>query len=82
MRLQEKRFVTLEARLPPVDEQRLIVARIEKLVAQINDALRLSAEVSNELELLWRSTVDAAFRGRSVEDRLRIMRGVCAETAA
>ena len=77
MRLQEKRFLALEARLPPVDEQRLIVARIEKLVAQINDALRLSAEVSNELELLWRSTVDAAFRGRL----LKTVSGSCAGSA-
>lgn len=54
VRLKEDRFLATEIPLPPVDEQRRIVARIEELAAKIEEARRLrkAAEVYTHKVLL------------------------------
>ena len=49
VRLQEERFLALEIPLPPLTEQRRIVARIEELAAQIEEARSLRQEEENEI---------------------------------
>jgi type I restriction enzyme, S subunit len=56
VRLQEDRFLRLEIPLPPLPEQRRIIARIEKLSAQIEEACRLRREAAEEAE----ATIHAA----------------------
>lgn len=47
--------------VPPLDEQRRIVAHIESLAGRINDALHLREEAEKELSLLERSTLNSTF---------------------
>ena len=53
VRLQEDRFLALEIPLPPLAEQRRIVARIEELAAKIEEARGLRQDVADEAELVW-----------------------------
>lgn len=53
VRLKEERFLNLEIPLPPLAEQRRIVARIEALVAQIDEARRLRKETMAEAEAIF-----------------------------
>ena len=55
MRLQEDRFLALTIPLPPLAEQRRVVARIEALAAKIAEARRLRAEAVEEGKNLCRS---------------------------
>ena len=52
VRLQEDRFLRLQIRLPPLVEQRRIVARIEELAAKINEARGLQQQAAVEAERL------------------------------
>jgi len=52
VRLKEDRFLALEIPLPPLSEQRRIVARIEALAAGIAEAKRLRQEAVAEAEAL------------------------------
>ena len=52
VRLQEGRFYALEIPLPPLSEQRRVVARIEKLANQINEAQNYRQEAAEEAEAL------------------------------
>lgn len=52
VRLKEDRFLALEIPLPPLTEQRRIVARIEELAAQIHEARALREQASAEAELV------------------------------
>lgn len=53
VRLQEDRFLNLEIPLPPLAEQRRIVARIEALAAKIAEARSLRQQAVEEAESLW-----------------------------
>lgn len=53
-RLKEEQFLNMAVRLPPLAEQRRIVARIEELVAKINDAKRLKQQIATESQALCR----------------------------
>ncbi len=55
LRLKEPQFLALEIPLPPLDEQRRIVARIEALAARIEQARGLRREALVETEALWQS---------------------------
>jgi type I restriction enzyme, S subunit len=50
VRLQEDRFLALEIPLPPLSEQRRIIARIEALVVQIGEARRLRQQQEAEVQ--------------------------------
>jgi len=59
VRLKEERFLALEIPLPPLTEQRRIVARIEELAAQIEEARRLRNSAVIEAGALYAKQLDA-----------------------
>ena len=52
VRLKEERFLALEVGLPPLAEQRRVVARIEEMAAQIHEARTLRHQAAEEAEAL------------------------------
>jgi type I restriction enzyme S subunit len=52
VRLKEDRFLALEIVLPPLAEQRRLVAKIEELAAQIHEARTLRHEAAEQAEAL------------------------------
>lgn len=60
-RFKEQYFFGLEIPLPPLDEQRRIVARIEELAAKVEEALRLRHGAVEELTALGNSEANAIF---------------------
>jgi type I restriction enzyme S subunit len=71
VRLQADRFLALEIPLPPLSEQRRIVARIEALAAQIEEARRLRQQASEEAEVLVGARATEMFE--TSENRLPIV---------
>ena len=61
VRLQLDRFLESRISLPPLDEQRRIVARIEELAGLIEEAQTLRAKAREEMEALWQSHLASAF---------------------
>lgn len=57
-RFKENFFLALEIPLPPLAEQRRVVARIEELAAQIHEARNLRREAAEEAKVLPRKTAD------------------------
>jgi type I restriction enzyme S subunit len=55
VRLQEDKFLAREIPLPPLAEQRRVVARIEELAAQIHEARTLRHQAAEEAEALTAS---------------------------
>ncbi len=55
VRLAEDRFLSLEISLPPLEEQRRIVARIEELAAKIEEAYGLHQSMQEDGQALLRS---------------------------
>jgi type I restriction enzyme S subunit len=66
-RFKEEFFLALEIPLPPLSEQQRIVARIEKLVAHIEEARRLRREAIEEAETLVSSAFSALSHSEVVE---------------
>ena len=62
VRLQEDCFLALEIPLPPLAEQRRIVARIEELAAKIAEARSLRQQAEEEAKALSHSDAEAVFR--------------------
>jgi len=62
VRLKEDRFLALEIPLPPLTEQRRIVARIEELAAQIDEARTLQQKACMEAELLVEREREVIFK--------------------
>jgi type I restriction enzyme, S subunit len=57
VRLKEKRFLAAEISLPPLEEQRRIIARIEELAARIEEARGLRREAEKEAETFFPSAL-------------------------
>src|SRR5438132_11926407 len=70
-------WLTKSVRLPPLAEQRRVVARIEELAAQIHEARTLRQQSADEAEMLSRSGAEAVFQ--KVRDKLgaKILADVC-----
>ena len=56
-----------EIPLPPLDEQHCIVTRIEKLAARIEEARELRRRAVNEIEDLWKSSLNEAYHPKRLE---------------
>jgi type I restriction enzyme S subunit len=56
-RIKPEQFLKVEIPLPPLAEQRRIVARIEDLAAKIAEACSLRRQACNETEALYSSTI-------------------------
>ena len=61
VRLQEDKFLALEIPLPPLAEQRRVVARIEELAAQIHEARTLRHQAAEEADALSEASVGKYF---------------------
>jgi type I restriction enzyme S subunit len=61
VRLQLDRFSATEIPLPPLAEQRRIVARIEELAAKVEAARALRQQATEEAEALWQSALKTVF---------------------
>lgn len=70
VRLKEDRFLALEIPLPPLSEQRRVVARIEELSAQIQEARQLRKEAAAEAETLLPRTAAKLFSTASSPSRM------------
>ena len=62
VRLQEARFLAREIPLPPLAEQRRVVARIEELAAQIHEARTLREQAGDETAAFSHSGIEATYR--------------------
>lgn len=76
VRLKEALFLRMPIPLPPIDEQRRIVARVEAIAAQVGEAQRLRRAAEEEVALAHTRTVDSLLKGgqwprRSLKTLLR-----------
>jgi type I restriction enzyme S subunit len=62
VRLKESRFLSMAIPLPPLPDQRRIVARIEEPAAKIEEARGLRRQAVEEAEMLWDSATVAIFQ--------------------
>lgn len=65
VRLSEDRFKALNIPLPPLDEQRRIVGRIEELAEKVEEAKQLRSLALDEASAVFSRAVGALFDGRS-----------------
>ena len=61
-RIKPELFLTIEIPLPPLDEQRRLVARIEALAAKIEEARGLRRLAVEEAEAFWLSSLSLAYQ--------------------
>lgn len=59
--LRFKEYLETLVPLPPLDEQRRIVARIEEMLGRVREARRLREEARQDAECLWQSALAEAF---------------------
>ncbi|WP_376791876.1 restriction endonuclease subunit S [Thermoflexus sp.] len=59
--LSGRRLKSFLAPLPPLSEQRRIVARIEELMARVREAKRLRQEAKEDTERLWQAVLAETF---------------------
>lgn len=60
-RIRPEKFLEIEIPLPPLDEQRRIVAQIESIAARIEEARGLRQQAVEEAEALLNSAISAIF---------------------
>lgn len=77
VRLKEERFLALEIPLPPLAEQRRVVARIEELAAQIHEARTLRRQAAEEAEAFSHSGAESVFRRLSMSIGTKSVGDVC-----
>ncbi|MCX8046512.1 MAG: restriction endonuclease subunit S [Anoxybacillus gonensis] len=65
--INKSKMSKLKFVLPPLNEQKRIVDKIERLFAKIDEAKRLIEEVKESVELQWESILYKAFRGDLTE---------------
>ncbi|MEJ1388541.1 MAG: restriction endonuclease subunit S [Candidatus Sedimenticola sp. (ex Thyasira tokunagai)] len=63
VRLKEDRFADIEIELPPLDEQRRIVTKIESLAAKIDEAKQLRQAILADAQAMLRSTFQQIIEG-------------------
>lgn len=63
VRLSEDKFKALTIALPPLDEQRRIVVRIEELAEKVGEARSLRKSAIEEMDGHWPATLKRAFDG-------------------
>jgi type I restriction enzyme S subunit len=61
--IKKEHLENLSFPLPPLNEQKRIAEKIERLFAKIDEAKRLIEEVKGAFDLRWESVLDKAFRG-------------------
>jgi type I restriction enzyme S subunit len=59
--LRFNEYLAIAVPLPPLEEQRRIVARIEELMGRVREARRLREEAKNEAERLWQAILAQTF---------------------
>ncbi|MCI0640464.1 MAG: restriction endonuclease subunit S [Gemmataceae bacterium] len=64
-RIKPERFLTIEIPLPPLEEQRRIVAKVETLAAKIEEATRLRQEIGAEATALLKAEMRRTFASNS-----------------
>lgn len=64
-RIRPERFLEIVIPLPPLSEQRRIVARIEELAAKVEEARGLRQQVASGVAALWQGTLAKVFKPRS-----------------
>ncbi len=64
-RFKEHYFLAMEIPLPPLDEQRRIVARIEELAAKIEEARGLRREATGEAIALFSSAMNGVWKNQT-----------------
>ena len=62
VRLQPERFLRVDVPLPPIDEQRRIVARIDDLAIKVGESHRLKKEALEAAHGLVKAKAEACFR--------------------
>jgi len=62
-RYKEEYFKALQIDLPPIEEQRRIVAKIESLVARIDEAKQLREEIQADAQAMLRSAFQQVIEG-------------------
>ena len=72
VRLKEDVFLEIKIPLPPLDEQRRIVARIEELAAKIEGAHELRKKAREELKALFESAVGTLFNQFNSVERKKL----------
>lgn len=63
VRMQEDKFLNLEIPVPPLDEQRRVVARIEEVLGKVYEARVLQQESNQETSALWNASLREIFLG-------------------
>jgi type I restriction enzyme S subunit len=71
-RIRPERFLEIEIPLPSISEQRRIVARIEELVAKIEEARGLRRKAGEEIEALFESAVGTTFNQLKSGERKKL----------
>lgn len=75
--VRPKNLLAAEIPLPPLAEQRRIVARIEALAAKIGEARSLRTESDGEVKSLARSAADAVYKDLSCRYGRRALAELC-----
>lgn len=76
-RFKEQYFLALELPLPPLSEQRRIVARIEELAAKVEEARALRQQAAEEGSALDRALVDRVCNAETKERGGTALEAVC-----
>lgn len=79
-RIRPDQFLTIQIPLPPLAEQRRVVARIEELAAKIEEARVLRREAADELETMHRSITSTTLKSihyepQSLKNLVRVSGG-------